>query len=218
MAQFKHDWPKLDPKIDALKQNGLDASAIARELNIPRKTLTDHRPDLRKSAGTPQLPAKVTHQVPKSYPRGTQPALTAASPNLDTLAVALMPRLLDSMRPAFDAFDAWLAQQVPSQVPIQVPQQVLEEVPGPTAVEYLPGTSGDPLDPEHKAQFPWHVPKGELWELRTVAQGLQLDMSLLLRKLWRAFMRTPEVQAGLQQYLTEVGTHPNTQAGTHSPE
>jgi hypothetical protein len=71
MGQIKHDRPTLDPKIDALKRDGLDASAIARELKIPRRTLTDHCPDLRKEAGTSQGPAKISHKVPNRYLSGT---------------------------------------------------------------------------------------------------------------------------------------------------
>jgi hypothetical protein len=209
MAQFKHHWRTLDPKIDRLKQDGLNASAIARELKIDRRTLTDHRHDLRRDAGTSQVPATVKRQVPRRYSQGTQP------PDLDTLTATLMPHLLDALKPAVES---WLAEQVPPQVPGQVPSQVpskvLDKVPGPNAVEYLQGTSGYPPDPQRKDQFHWHLPAGELWELRAVAEGLQVDKSLLLRKLWRAFMRTPEAQAGLERYRTGRSTRAGTRPGT----
>jgi hypothetical protein len=205
MAQFKHDWETLDPQIDRLKQNGLDASAIARQLKIAWTILINHRPDLRKDAAPSQVPAQVPQKVPERYSTGTQP------PDLNTLAAALMPRLLDALKPAVES---WLTQQVPPQVPELVPTKVLDEVPGPSAVEYLQGTAGYPHDPQRKAQFHWHVPAGELWELRAVAEGLQIDMSLLLRKLWRAFMRTPEAQAGLERSRTRKGTRRGTRPGT----
>jgi hypothetical protein len=199
MAQFKHAWGTLDPQIDRLKQDGLDASAIARQLHIPRRTLTDHRPDLRKDVRTSQVPATVSRKVPNRYPKGTLDQIDASVVDLDALTEALKGRVLEAIKPAFHA---WLAQQAPGQVPIWVPMKILDEVPGATSGEYLEATLGYLPDPQRNAQFHWHLPKRELWELRAVAQGLEVDMSLLLRKLWRAFMKTPEAQAGLERYRT----------------
>jgi hypothetical protein len=55
MAKAKHDWAKLDPRIDHLKAQGWTDTQIAKELNIGRQTLVDH---LRSRAsvhlGTPE--------------------------------------------------------------------------------------------------------------------------------------------------------------------
>ena len=42
MAKAKHDWAKLDPRIDTLKAQGWNDTQIAKELNIGRQTLVDH--------------------------------------------------------------------------------------------------------------------------------------------------------------------------------
>jgi hypothetical protein len=42
MAKAKHDWTKLDPRIDHFKAQGWTDTQIAKELNIGRQTLVDH--------------------------------------------------------------------------------------------------------------------------------------------------------------------------------
>jgi hypothetical protein len=42
MAKAKHDWAKLDPRIDTLKAQGWTDTQIAKDLNLGRQTLVDH--------------------------------------------------------------------------------------------------------------------------------------------------------------------------------
>jgi transposase len=42
MAKAKHDWAKLDLRIDNLKAQGWTDTQIAKDLNIGRQTLIDH--------------------------------------------------------------------------------------------------------------------------------------------------------------------------------
>ncbi len=67
MAKAKHDWAKLDPRIDDLKTQGWTDTQIAKELNIDRQTLVDH---LRSRAsvhlGTPETTEVI--EVPQDIP------------------------------------------------------------------------------------------------------------------------------------------------------
>jgi hypothetical protein len=67
MAKAKHDWVRLDPRIDHLKAQGWTETQIAKELNIGRQTLVDH---LRSRAsvhlGTPETTEVI--EVPQDIP------------------------------------------------------------------------------------------------------------------------------------------------------
>ncbi len=67
MARAKHDWAKLDPRIDHLKTQGWTDTQIAKELNIGRQTLVNH---LRSRAsvhpGTPETTEVI--EVPQDIP------------------------------------------------------------------------------------------------------------------------------------------------------
>jgi hypothetical protein len=67
MARAKHDWTKLDPRIDHLKAQGWTDAQIAKDLNIGRQTLGDH---LRSRAsvhlGTPEISEVI--EVPQETP------------------------------------------------------------------------------------------------------------------------------------------------------
>ncbi len=67
MAKAKHDWAKLDPRIDTLKAQGWSNTEIARDLGISRQTLVDHL-RLRESAhlGTPE--SNNIAEIPQDIP------------------------------------------------------------------------------------------------------------------------------------------------------
>jgi orotate phosphoribosyltransferase-like protein len=67
MARAKHDWVRLDPRIDNHKVQGWTDAQIAKELNIGRRTLVDHLRS-RKSVhlGTPEPPEVI--EVPQETP------------------------------------------------------------------------------------------------------------------------------------------------------
>jgi hypothetical protein len=112
----------------------------------------------------------------------------------------------------------WLDGQVPSGVPQRVPDEVPDEVPewvpllqSPLAfLGYPKGTPGYPDHPEKDSRLNLHLPAGERWEFRAVAKGLDLEPSLLFRRLWRGFMDTPQAKAALQCYLAAQGTPEGT--------
>jgi hypothetical protein len=67
MAKAKHDWAKLDPRIDNLKVQGWTDTQIAKDLNIGRQTLVDHlRSRESVHLGTPE-PNDIT-DVPQDIP------------------------------------------------------------------------------------------------------------------------------------------------------
>jgi hypothetical protein len=67
MAKAKHDWAKLDPRIDNLKAQGWNDTQIAQDLGIGRQTLVDHLRSRAPSTpmvhpGTPEH-----HGVPQEH-------------------------------------------------------------------------------------------------------------------------------------------------------
>jgi Bacterial regulatory protein, Fis family len=67
MAKAKHDWAKLDPRIDTLKAQGWNDTQIAKELNIGRQTLVDHlRACESVHLGTPETTEVI--EVPQETP------------------------------------------------------------------------------------------------------------------------------------------------------
>ena len=72
------------------------------------------------------------------------------------------------------------------------------------------GTPSYPDHPEKDSRLNLHLPEGERWEFRAVAKGLDLEPSLLFRRLWRGFMETPQAKAALQRYLAAQGTPQGT--------
>jgi hypothetical protein len=67
MAKAKHEWAKLDPRIDKLKAQGWTDTQIAKELNIGRQTLVDH---LRSRASVHLRTPETTEviEVPQETP------------------------------------------------------------------------------------------------------------------------------------------------------
>jgi hypothetical protein len=67
MAKAKHDWAKLDPRIDHLKTQGWTDTQIAKELNIGRQTLVDHLRS-RESVHLSTLKTTDITEVPQDTP------------------------------------------------------------------------------------------------------------------------------------------------------
>jgi hypothetical protein len=67
MAKAKHNWAKLDPRIDNLKVQGWNDTQIAKDLGIGRQTLVDHlRSRESVHLGTPEIPEVI--EVPQETP------------------------------------------------------------------------------------------------------------------------------------------------------
>jgi hypothetical protein len=68
MAKAKHDWSKLNPRIDNLKAQGRNNTEIAKDLGIGRQTLVDHlRSRESVHLGTPETPEVI--EVPQEIPK-----------------------------------------------------------------------------------------------------------------------------------------------------
>jgi hypothetical protein len=67
MAKAKHDWAKLDSRIDNLKVQGWTDTQIAKDLHIGRQTLVDHlRSRESVHLGTPEAAEVI--EVPQEIP------------------------------------------------------------------------------------------------------------------------------------------------------
>ena len=130
---------------------------------------------------------------------------------VDELAEAVATRLFPMMQ-------GWLNRQVPQGIPLEVPGKVPDEVPewvpllqSPLAfLGYPKGTPSYPDAPEKDSRLNLHLPEGERWEFRAVAKGLDLEPSLLFRRLWRGYMQTPQAKDALHRYLAAQGTPEGT--------
>jgi len=222
------DWTQYDH----LKAQGLSDRAIARQWEVPWTTFRRHL-EKRKGQTGLMLPAPERHetqqggtsgvpwQVPRQKPiepqRGTPPG-TPSSMDVDGLAEAVAARL-------FPIMQGWIDRQVPQRVPQQVPEEVPEEVPewvpilqSPLAfLGYPKSTPSYPDHPEKDSRLNLHLPEGERWEFRAVAKGLELEPSLLFRRLWRGFMQTPQAKEALQRYLAAQGTPEGIPPEDHGP-
>jgi hypothetical protein len=206
------DWSHYD----TLKAQGLADREIARQWGIPWGTFHREKqkdmgqaglmlpaPERRDTSG---VPARVPQQKSIGSPKGTPPG-TPSSLDVEGLAEAVAVRLFPMMQ-------GWLDRQVPPQVPGEVPEEVPEWVPllqSPLAfLGYPKGTPSYPDHPEKDSRLNLHLPEGERWEFRTVAKGLDLEPSLLFRRLWRGYMQTPQAKEALQRYLAAQGTPEGT--------
>jgi hypothetical protein len=63
----KHDWSKLDPRIDNLKAQGWTDTQIAKDLHIGRQTLVDHLRS-RESVHLGTLETTEVIEVPQEIP------------------------------------------------------------------------------------------------------------------------------------------------------
>jgi hypothetical protein len=170
--------------------------------HVPPEAELPPIPHARKR-GTPRVPETGSpSQISRQVPQGTSSAPAVAPPAtipVEAIADAVAAQVLARLQPLLEA-------RVPEEVSLQVP----EWVPGSGGLAPLPryplGTPGYPDKPHRDSRLNLHVPAGERWEVRAVAQGLKEEPSLLLHKLWRAFMTTTMAQEALQRYLTEMGT------------
>src|SRR5687767_5943854 len=67
MTKAKHNWARLDPRIDNLKVQGWNDTQIAKDLGIGRQTLVDHlRSRESVHLGTPETIEVI--EVPREIP------------------------------------------------------------------------------------------------------------------------------------------------------
>jgi hypothetical protein len=206
------DWTHYD----RLKAQGLADREIARQWGIPWGTFHREKQKHVGHAGleTSGVPAWVPQQPSIEAQKGTPPG-TPSSMEVDELAEAVASRIFPMMQ-------GWLRTEVPQRVPAQVPDEIPEEVSEWVPILQSPlvflgypkGTPAYPDHPEKDSRLNLHLPEGERWEFRAVAKGLDLEPSLLFRRLWRGYMQTPQAKAALQRYLAAQGTSEGTPQGS----
>lgn len=215
----KHEWAKVDPAIDRLKDQGWNDTQIARDLGISRQTLIDHL-RRRGSPGVPsQTPKRVPTRTPAQVPMGANRGSVEGTvideevnfPVADDLQHQTLERLAEAVLPLVLAgIEAWLETRVPQRVPIGVsrPEEMIP------VRRYPAGTPGYPNDPRRDSRLNLHLRAGERWEVHAVAEALHTTPSALIRQLWADFMASPHGHDALQRSLAKMGTHLGTSEGS----
>jgi hypothetical protein len=161
MAKAKHDWAKLDPRIDALKAQGWTDTRIAKDLNIGRQTLVDHlrsrelvHPSTPETAEIIEVPQEILEHP------GTLEGYSEVLQEIQESIPEVAPLIIDEVHPSTPEVHPEVSVEDSSTGHLGVPAR--QELSG-SPLTVHPGT-----------------PTAEDWELWAVIKARWLEVEKLL--------------------------------------
>jgi hypothetical protein len=184
MTKAKHNWARLDPRIDNLKVQGWNDTQIAKDLGIGRQTLVDHlRSRESVHLGTPETTEVI--EVPREIPEH--------------------PGTLEGYREVIED----IQQSVPEVAPLVTDEgypSTPEVHPEVSVEDSSPAHSGVPARQElGRSPLTVHpgTPTAEDWELWAVIKARWQDVEKMLADR-QALLKTPIGTPGNTQKKTYV--------------
>lgn len=82
----------------------------------------------------------------------------------------------------------------------------------------LAGIPGYPTEPHKDSRLNIHLPEEERWLINAIADGLDVNISSLVRRILTEWSQGDEAQKGLRAHLERRGIHEGTVMGTEEEE
>jgi hypothetical protein len=184
MTKAKHNWARLDPRIDNLKVQGWNDTQIAKDLGIGRQTLVDHlRSRESVHLGTPETTEVI--EVPQEIPEhpGTLEGYREVIEDIQQSVPEVAPLVTDEGHPSTPEVHPEVSGEDPSTAHSGVPAR--QELGG-SPLTVHPGT-----------------PMAEDWELWAVIKARWQDVEKMLADR-QALLKTPIGTPGNTQKKTYV--------------
>jgi hypothetical protein len=184
MTKAKHNWARLDPRIDNLKAQGWNDTQIAKDLGIGRQTLVDHlRSREPVHLGTPEITEVI--EVPQEIPEhpGTLEGYREVIEEIQQSVPEVAPFVTDEGHPSTPEVHSEVSAEDSSTVHSGVPAR--QEFGG-SSLAVHPGTAA-----------------AEDWELWAVIKARWQDVEKLLADR-QALLKTPIGTPGNTQKKTYV--------------